>query len=173
MGTNKSHVNENYQHACDSTKFKLEGYRAPLSDCFTPDELSGLFRFYVLQAPIAKDKTALSTQRTLTSLGWNGPSIKILERKLLKASGITSFIFIGSQTIDGTLENMALDKEICAKHPRAVLHKDVKLTLREDNSIERRSGDENRMQCLFRHLRNGIAHGQTYLFPTGLVLIED
>lgn len=110
-------------------KFKLEGYRAPLSDCFTPDELSGLFRFYVLQAPIAKDKTALSTQRTLTSLGWNGPSIKILERKLLKASGITSFIFIGSQTIDGTLENMALDKEICVEHPRAVLHKDVKLTL--------------------------------------------
>ena len=83
MGTNKSHVNENYQHVCDSTKFKLEGYRAPLSDCFTPDELSELFRFYVLQAPIAKDKTALSTQRTLTSLGWNGPSIKILERKLL------------------------------------------------------------------------------------------
>ena len=68
---------------------------------------------------------------------------------------------------------MALDKEIRAEHPRAVLHKDVKLTLREDNSIERRSGDENRMQCLFRHLRNGIAHGQTYLFPTGLVLIED
>mgnify|MGYP001364947029 FL=1 len=122
MGTNKSHVNENYQHACNSTKFKLEGYRAPLSDCFTPDELSELFRFYVLQAPIAKDKTALSTQRTLTSLGWNGPSIKTLERKLLKASGLTSFIFIGSQTIDGTLENMALDKEICAEHPRAVLH---------------------------------------------------
>lgn len=69
--------------------------------------------------------------------------------------------------------NTHLDKEICAEHPRAVLHKDVKLTLREDNSIERRSGDENRMQCLFRHLRNGIAHGQTYLFPTGLVLIED
>lgn len=169
-----SAINENYRHACDCKQYELSKCKGSLSSCYTPSELAEVMRFYVLEAPIAKSDDESSTQRTLSSLGWRGQELGALEGELLKASGISSFIFLGSSTIEKTLVAMNLKGRICIEHPRALLQKPVTLSLREDGSIQKLSNNESRMQNLFRHLRNGIAHGQTYVFPTAkTILIED
>lgn len=99
-------------------------------------------------------------------------NISKLEGKLLKSSGISTFCFIKSDSISETLEEMNLGDKICIDHPRAVLKQSIKVTIYEDCKVEVKQ-QETRMECLFRHIRNSLAHNHTYLFDNGNILLED
>lgn len=171
----KTSSNENYQHSCEGKRGALADSRATLDKIFSPEELSQVVRFYLLEPLTARDGKQKNTgQRHLSLFKWSGNSLPTLERELLKSSGIPSFIMLGSSSIAQTLKNMDLDGEtICTEHPRAVMQRPAKLTMKEDGAIDRRYSDSNRMVCLLRHIRNSIAHGLTYKFENGMILLQD
>lgn len=170
--------NPNYVHACtEPLAAKDSGARA-LASCYSADEIAELFRFYVLEAPaLNPGKTTKNSRvRSLKDLGWkDSKTLNQLERKLLQASGISSFIILESTSISLTLKEMKLTDQICIAHPRCVLQRPTTLALQEDGQIERnnRKTDSSRMQCLFRHLRNGFAHGCIRVYDNRTILIED
>lgn len=175
---NKNPSNPNYIHECTETLVSRDSGSTSISTCYSSEEIAELFRFYVLEAPVLKpDQTSKSPNlRSLKNLGWkDGSALNRLERKLLQASGMNSFIILGSTSISSTLEEMKLTDRICIAHPRCVLQRPTTLKLQEDGQITQnnRGTDVNRMQCLFRHLRNGFAHGCIRVFDKQAVLIED
>ena len=171
----KKHINENYIHVCDSSQEELLPKARPISQMgYTKEQVIKIVEFYLFNAPVLKSKKDNSFGlKTLNDYGWSGTSaMSKLEGKLLTAAGMSIFSFIKSNSIDETLDSMNLGTKICTEHPRAVLKQNVKVVVFEDGSTEIRQ-QETRMECLFRHLRNAIAHNHTYLFDNGNVLIED
>lgn len=85
-----------------------------------------------------------------------------------------------AKKIDGTLESMDLDSKdkncICISHPRTVLQWKTTLSIQEDGEVNV-STSETRMECLFRHFRNSLAHNRTYVFTDiekgDTILLED
>lgn len=172
----KKHVNENYTHVCDSNTESIIVNATPVSKMgFTSDEVIEIVEFFLFNAPVLKsDKTKdIFGLCSLKDYGWTGTAaMSRLEGQLLKAANMGIFCFIKSDTIDETLASMGLGEKMCIEHPRAVLKQNVKVALFEDGSTEVRQ-QETRMECLFRHMRNSIAHNHTYLFDNGNIMIED
>lgn len=50
---------------------------------------------------------------------------------------------------------------------------DDKFDIKKLNAVLEQHTNEARMVCLFRHIRNAIAHGNTYQFKNGNILLED
>ena len=177
MGKGSPKVNNNYIHSCDSTKFDIKKHKALITSCYEPNELKEIFRFYVLEAPILnQNKTSEAAgPRSLKELGWSGTQqLNKLEHLLLASSGLGTFAIMKSKSITETLKTMNLDDTICIEHPRCVICKPPKdLYYNEDGSLFENQKNENRMQCLFRHIRNGIAHSLTYAFENEMILLED
>lgn len=172
----KKHVNENYNHVCDSNKESILAKATPISKMgFSSDQVIEIVEFYLFNAPVLKSDKAKDAFGlcSLKDYGWTGTaSMSKLEGQLLKAANMSIFCFIKSDTIDETLASMGFGEKMCVDHPRAVLKQNVKVVSFEDGSTEIRQ-QETRMECLFRHLRNSIAHNHTYLFDNGIVMIED
>ena len=172
----KKHINENYIHACDSTQEEILSKTKSISQMeYTKEQVVEIVEFYLFNAPVLKSdkKDDSFGQKSLKDYGWAGTSaMSKLEGRLLKAAGMSIFCFIKSDIIDETLDSMNLGSKICTEHPRAVLKQNAKVVVYEDGSTEIRQ-QETRMECLFRHLRNAIAHNHTYLFDNGNILIED
>lgn len=171
-----SKVNENYIHKCGLVQVEIKNNVTSISNMgFTADQVIEIMNFYLLFAPILKpdnkDKSLFGL-KSLLDYGWAGQQLSKLEGLLLRFSGINNFYLIKADTIDATLDEMNLGDKICIEHPRAVLKQNVKIKLLEDGSVNIDS-QETRMQCLFRHIRNSIAHNHTYLFGNGNILIED
>lgn len=166
----KPRINENYRHECTEPTYELDRCRCALSEIYTPEEFTQLVGFYMLTLP---EKNSGGNAYALSDYGWAGHGIGDLEGRLLKSAGMSQFVFLGSRKIDGTLEAMKLGGTVCAQHPRAVLMRKATLTMDEDGSTKAEYKGDNRMQCLMRHIRNGIAHGLSFAFPTGTVLLED
>ena len=169
------HVNENYIHNCDSEKVQIKTKVKAISQMgFTSEEVIRIMDFYLFNAPVLKgNKTDDFGLKSLNDYGWRGSSaMSRLESKLLNASGISIFCFIKSDSIDETLKQMNLDDEICTQHPRAVFKQNSKAVIYEDGSTEIKQ-HETRMECLFRHFRNAIAHNPTYLFDNENIMFED
>ena len=171
-------VNENYQHACDGMHVKMTDWLKPLSKAgYSDSEFAAIVDFYVLQPCVAKgDKSSSQNPRTLGSLGWGSgegnQSLSKLEGLLLKNSGMSSRVMMKSRTITATLEAMNLNGEICIEHPRCVLRWDTKVELEEDGEIKKTTNG-TRVGTLLRHVRNAIAHSQTYVFSNGMIMLED
>ena len=169
-------ANPNYAHECNANKVKKEEGGLPLSFCFTPEQIAELFRFYVLEAPTAKGGiTAAQKSRSLKQLGWSGKKLNELERKLLRASAMQSIVILGSSSLAETLKSMSFTNNLCIEHPRCLLQRPTKLKLQEDGQVKQLKDevDTNRMQCLFRHMRNSFAHGNIQIFENRMVLLED
>lgn len=163
---------------CACEKSRLGDYCKPITQMeYTQDELIKIFDFYLSRALTIKNNGTKGSEfglRALKELGWAGNAkLSSLERKLLQSAGIQRFVIMISSSIDATIKNMDLDGNICTKCPRAVLKLDCKFELLEDGSIKKETS-ETRMECLFRHIRNSIAHGHTYYFPNNeTLLLED
>lgn len=174
--TRKRETNENYVHACDSELLIPNDFICSISQAgFETEEFFKIIEFYVLNAPILKsDKTDLFGQRSLKDYKWVGNSgLSKLERELLKKSGIQSFCFIKATSIKETLNQMLLgDGRWCVEHPRAILKQDFGINVMESGQAEVLS-KETRMVCLFRHMRNAIAHNHIYIFDNGNMVLED
>lgn len=168
----------NNSHVCSEKKEKLNSHEASImQSTLTTDEINAVFDFYVLHAPILEsrsDKTVDFGMRSLGEYGWYGKSgLGELERNLLKSGEVHRFVMIRADTIDETLKSMDLKDNICIKHPRAVMQQNFKVTVKENGEVKLEER-ETRMQCLFRHIRNSIAHNRTYLFENGeMILLED
>lgn len=172
----KKHVNENYIHDCGSTKVAIKDFITSVVDMgFSKEQVLEILDFYLFHAAVLKSnkKDSGFGLKSMKDYGWAGNSeINKLEGRLLKASGISVFCFIKADSIAQTLEMMDLGEKICIQHPRAVIKQDCSSSIQEDGSITI-SQHETRMECLFRHIRNSLAHNHTYLFDNGNIMIED
>lgn len=175
-GNEKRKINENFFHECHCSRQRFEGRCSTISDFgYAYEDFKSIYDFYVAHAPIKMDESTRTNMpiASLRDFGWKGnASLQSLERKLLRESGIQSFVILKSNRIDGTLESMNLTGDICCQHPRAVLKMEAKTTVEEDGSVSV-SSSETRMICLFRHIRNSLAHGLTYSLSPDTMLIED
>lgn len=175
--TNNNSISNN-SHVCNEKKEKLDNHKESIiQSTLTTDEINAVFDFYVLHAPILKsgsDKTDDFGIKSLGEYGWYGNCrLSELERNLLKSGDVHRFVMIRADSINETLENMGLKDDICIKHPRAVMQQNFKVTVKENGEVKLEER-ETRMQCLFRHIRNSIAHNRTYLFENGeMILLED
>jgi hypothetical protein len=169
--------NENYVHSCNNAKVEMVVYRKNLSDStasvYTPEQFQSIIDYYVSKAPVIKNNGAGDAfgLRSLSEIGWKGSGLGTLERELIKSSEMT-LVFIRSDAITHTLKAMDLDTRICCEHPRAVLKQSFKLKAKENGEIEV-TNSETRMECLFRHIRNSLAHGRTYIFNNSNIMLED
>ena len=157
-------------------KVSLNGNEKTLRDSSLSDEeICTIFDFYVSHAPILKsgDNNKFGL-RNLVEYGWRGnSSLSALEKKLLMSSGMHNIVIKRSQTITQTLEKMDLGEEICLSGPRSVIMQDCKITLEESGKIKF-DDQETRLVCLFRHIRNSLAHNQIYYFEDAdMILLED
>lgn len=170
------HINENFMHQCGMPKVVLENYAKSIIDMgYETQQIIDLLDFYLFHAPILKSDANedIYGSRSLRDYGWNGTAdMHKLEGKLLKIAGMSVFCFIKAESIAQTLEAMDLTTTICTNHPRAVIRQNSSVSVYEDGSTSI-SQKETRMECLFRHIRNSLAHNRTYLFDNNNILIED
>ncbi len=169
-------TNENYIHMCGTAKIKISDYTTHISSMnFSQEEIVDIYSFYLEQAPILKSSapTDVFGLKKLLEYGWRGNSdMSQLEGQLLKAGHLAHFIMIKADSIDNTLREMDLLENCCSEHPRAVLKQESKVTVNEDGSVQV-AQTETRMECLFRHIRNSLAHGRTYYFENDNIMLED
>lgn len=173
----KKTANENHIHACEEQTVTLTIKKdSLLNSNLSSDEINMIVDFYIFHAPVLKDDKDSGDGfgfRTLREYGWTGNAeLSSLERKLLHKSSISSLCLLKSDKIDDTLENMILSKDICIEHPRAVMLMNKSVLIHEDGSVVV-TPSESRLVCLFRHIRNSLAHNRIYLFDNGNILLED
>ena len=174
MTKTKSTYCENYMHCCNEPKIDFSSQARTISAMYGVEETNRLLNFYLYIGPASGNDFASTTIRSLASYGWRGHQLTSLERKLLASSGISSFCMLNSERIDATLASMDLVDKICPAHPRAVIQRTVKkIQLKEDGQLSIEYVDANRMRCLFRHIRNSIAHGLIYEVSESCLLLED
>ena len=173
----QNEYNENYVHICNNDKVETVVYKKNISDSnagiYTPEQFQTIIDYYVSKAPVIKNNGTSDGfgLRSFSEIGWKGSGLGTLERELIKSSEM-ALVFIRSDSITNTLKAMDLDTRICCEHPRAVLKQGFKLKAKENGQIEV-TNSETRMECLFRHIRNSLAHGRTYIFNNGIIMLED
>lgn len=170
--------NENYVHSCDKEKVETAIYKKNLSDSnsdvYTLEQFKKIIDYYVSKAPVLKNnaKDDGFGLRSLSNIGWKGSgALGKLERELIRNAELT-LVFLRSDSITNTITSMDLDSRICCDHARGVLKQGFKLNAKENGEIKV-SNSETRMECLFRHIRNSLAHGRTYVFNNGFIMLED
>lgn len=166
-----------FSHHCSETKVSKTAYKKSLTDSpFSYAQIDMLWDFYVTHT--ISGGSGLG--RSVSDYGWKKDDNKkdgypALEKELIAKAGLSNNIcFIRSTTCKDTLSAMDLSNdEICIEHPRAVLLQKYSTTVDENEKISFSGGGENHVNCLFRHIRNSFAHGNTYFFENGTVLLED
>lgn len=163
----KKKPNENFIHSCNSPLVDISKYKCSFSQIdYTDREFKEIVCFYVLHDfSSKKDDSDISEPQSLKEHGWKGKAIlSKLEREFLRKSDIPSFCFIKAPSISETLEQMTLgEKNCCIEHPRAVLMQNYKVDVYQSGEMKMNE-KETRMSCLFRHIRNALAHNQIYSF---------
>lgn len=166
---------EGFTHSCEETKVEKDLYRASLlSQPFFEDFYKKIYDFYLTNSFAADTQQKIP----LKDYGWEGNSkergLKTLEELLSANAGIEEMCMIRSTTIKDTLNAMDLSgTHICIKHARAVMLQEYSIRIDENEKVTFSSGKESRIECLFRHIRNALAHGGTYFFDNGMMLMED
>lgn len=165
-----------FEHQCALEKTIILEYKKALSESlFSFAQIDMIWDFYVTHALGGSS----GQKRELTDYGWKKTETgqggyKELESALIEKAGIEKICFIRAKTCNDTLMAMDLANDrICVDHPRAVLLQNFTTTVDENERIRFAGGGENRIDCLFRHLRNAFAHGNTYFFENGTALLED
>lgn len=166
---------DGYVHNCSETKVEKIKYRKSLKESgFTDEECNKIWDFYVSRSFAAQTGLSIS----LESYGWKDTMSKTdglpaLESKLASCAGFSQFIIIRSKTIKDTLANLDLSNgRICIAHPRAVMLQNYSYLIDENENVKLKS-DESRITAIFRHIRNALAHGNTYFFDNDMCLMED
>ena len=164
-----------YEHTCNNSKVSVAGYKSTLNaSIFTDAEIKRLWEFYVSRSPAEQSSQSIS----LINYGWeynnnreNG--LPALEMALKAAANNMNICFVRARTIKDTLSAMDLANEsICIHHSRGVLMQAFEYQ-HDENEVVHVESSESRVKCLFRHIRNAFAHGNTYLLPNGMIMLED
>ena len=157
---------------CAHVKTDIESYRRALTEmeCFTLFEAIELIDFY-LERSLA-DSCKLGG--TLATHGWSG-SAKLgkLEKLIKEAIGIENDRFLIARTgsFPKTLNRFGFEKNkpICVDCPRVA----ITIEFEVSEGIVKPKKRKTRVGCFLRHIRNAIAHGNTFGFPNGNVLFID
>lgn len=166
-----------FMHSCSETKVAKAKNKKSIKDSpFSCAQTDMIWDFYVTHT--ISGGSGLG--RSVSDYGWKKDDNKkdgypALEKELIANAGLSNNIcFIRSTTCKDTLSAMNLtNDEICIEHPRAVLLQKYSITVDENEKISFSGGGENHVNCLFRHIRNSFAHGNTYFFNNGTILLED
>lgn len=164
-----------FLHSCKESKVDIQTYKKTLRDSlFSYDQVEVIWDFYVSHSLAGTSGQSIS----LENYGWNlnnhGKTLADIEKKLMMKAEIDKLCCIRSSTIKDTLVACDLSNDkICIEHPRIVIQQKYSVTVDENEKIKFTGGGENRVICLFRHIRNALAHANTYFFDNGLMLLED
>ncbi len=165
-----------FEHSCTLAKVIItENKKALMESQYSFAQIDMIWDFYVTHALGGES----GLKRELSDYGWEKTDygkrgIIVLEKELAASAGIEKFCFIRSKSCKDTLGAMDLSNDrICVNHPRAVLLQKYSITVDENENIQFAGGGENRINCLFRHICNSFAHGNTYCFENKTVLLED
>lgn len=163
------------KHICTSEKYDIQNRKMAIKDSgFSADEVNLIWDFYVTKSPAEQSAQSIS----FTNYGWENTTNKengypALEKELAENAGIESFYMIRTKTIKDTLILLGLgNRTIYIEHPRAVLTQKYSVNVDEKENMQLKS-EESRVKCLFRHIRNSFAHGNTYFFENDMMLLED
>ena len=163
------------KHICTNEKCDIQNKKIAIKNSgFSADEVSLIWDFYVTKSPAEQSAQSIS----IVNYGWEDTTNKengypALENALAKNAGIDSFYMIRAKTIKNTLDSVDLgNKTICIEHPRAVLMQNYSVIVDEEENMKLKP-EEPRIKCLFRHIRNSFAHGNTYFFENNMMLLED
>lgn len=164
---NKKTVKEIPRHNCN--EIKMAKMKKSLHDSdFSRKAVDIIWDFYVTHT-IAGGSGMSRTQK---DYGWNSSTTE-LEEELKRISDIDDFHLVRAKSINQSLRAMDLaDDEICAVHPRSVMRQNYTVSVSETEEL-RLKNDESRIEAIFRHIRNALAHGNTYFFDNGYILLED
>ncbi len=186
-GTSK----ENCNHNCNETKHTLiQSSITSTSMGYSERTLSNILDFYIAHAMC---KTC-ANERKVTEYGWRGSTSKTegypaLLDALLNAADIhnteeqVNFTVIYGERMEKTLCEMGFlyqdgkkyvfSTDICTTHPRIVLLGEYNLSY-DENNIEYASivDKETEALCLFRHIRNALAHSIVYEYDDMLLLVD-
>lgn len=166
-----------FVHQCSDAKVSKTANKKSLTDSpFSCAQIDMLWDFYVTHTISGGS----GLERSVSDYGWKKDDNKkdgypALEKELIAKAGLSNNIcFIRSTTCKDTMSAMDLSNdEICIEHPRAVLLQKYSTTVDENEKISFSGGGENHVNCLFRHIRNSFAHGNTYFFDNETILLED
>lgn len=141
---------------------------------FTYEQIAMLLDFYVTRSIAGQSGLSI----TLEDYGWkklkNGHFDFVeIENKILESAKVKKLYCIRSNTIKDTLKSIQLSNEIIyVDNPKIVLQQSYSLSIDENENVKIDS-TENRINCLFRHIRNSFAHANTYFFDDDYMLLED
>lgn len=155
----------------DITLFKKSIYDSN----FTFEQVSMIWDFYVARSLAGTGVLTIPIEE----YGWstrinNINGCNILEKELVNAAGIENIIIIKGNSIRlDTLKNINLFGEnININNTCIVLQQNVSISINEKEEVEI-TNKETRINCLFRHIRNAFAHGNTYFFDNDYLMLED
>lgn len=164
-----------FVHSCGNKKTEIGPFKKSIREsAFSSEQVSMIWDFYVVKS--FASVTGLG--HSLKDYGWSatpkGTHGHIeLERQLAVNAGVTGICSIRAKTIKDTLEAMDLSAgRICIDHPRIVLMQDYSVSIDENENFAF-NNDEGRIKCIFRHIRNALAHGNTFFFENGMLLMKD
>ena len=170
-----------FHHNCDKSIVRFDEFRSVFIDSdMSHKHINLIWDFYVARSP--SESSGLSV--SLKNYGWwditrkgekppNG-NLQQLEMELLDAADIPKdrCAIIRRNTINKTYKSLGLADEGCICCPRIALTQNYSIEISETEKITYGS-KESRMMCLFRHLRNALAHGNIYLFDNDFIMLED
>ena len=166
---------QGYEHTCNENKVGFNEYKSTLNaSTFSDEEIKRLWEFYVSRSPAEQSSQSIS----LINYGWENTNnrengLPALEKALKAAASNMNICFVRARTIKDTLSAMDLANEsICIHHSRGVLMQAFEYQ-HDENEVVHVESSESRVKCLFRHIRNAFAHGNTYLLPNGMIMLED
>lgn len=173
MSKNEAHPN--HIHSCNEATVEFSKHVKSFTEIYSAEEFASIYDFFVLHAPVLKNGESEENQfgqRSLKYYRWSGNTqLSKLERELLKTAMLPNFIILRSDTINETLQSMKLKDMGCSIHPRAVLLQKHTLKILENGKLQ--IDGETRMECLFRHVRNSLAHNRTFSFPNSMIMLQD
>lgn len=129
-----------------------------------------LWSFYVTRSPRV-DSWAPPTQQSLVLKddGWDArATLKQMERRLF--SGSVKFVKPGEDFTEvARKQGLYADRRPMCSDTQAV----VKILTSQSGKDKSASLKESQAGCVFRHIRNSLAHGLVYKLPKGKVLFKD
>ena len=152
------------------SKYKKSIYEAGLSK----EEETIIWDFYVTRSFAA----SASQKRAIKEFGYSQIPLK----QMLELAGVTNDTckILPCTTMPNTIKSLGLETSAKDKNGNKI-EKDIdvdtprlcciqKFTVTDDQGI---SPTDSAAECLLTHIRNSFAHGNTYFFDNGNVLLED
>lgn len=165
-------VLKNATFSCGHEKISVNQYRCSLLDasCFSDSEKLQIMNFYVANALIPTCKL----NRRLSDYDWMGRKLLgRLERHFIEICSINPEFFLIAQTskFPTTLKrfNLNIGEKLCISCPRGAMIEECIV----EEGVVKKKGKQNRIEVILTHIRNALAHGNTYVFPNSNILFID